>query len=150
VRQAELPAGAFKLEIAETEIMRDPDQAAGVMARLAAGGVALALDDFGTGYSSLARLEMLPFDVVKIDRYFVRAMAANESAGTVVQSVIQLARHFGMKIVAEGIESAEIAEGLRAMGCDFGQGYRYAGALAPDQALLAVRNGLEGRFLPPA
>ena len=150
VRQAELPAGAFKLEIAETEIMRDPDQAAGVMARLAAGGVALALDDFGTGYSSLARLEMLPFDVVKIDRYFVRAMAANESAGTVVQSVIQLARHFGMKIVAEGIESAEIAEGLRVMGCDFGQGYRYAGALAPDQALLAVRHGLEGRFLPPA
>jgi EAL domain-containing protein (putative c-di-GMP-specific phosphodiesterase class I) len=93
---------------------------------------------------------MLPFDVVKIDRYFVRAMAANESAGTVVQSVIQLARHFGMKVVAEGIESVEIAEGLRAMGCDFGQGYRYAGALAPDQALLAVRDGLDGRFLPPA
>ncbi|SDM22655.1 EAL domain-containing protein [Maricaulis salignorans] len=150
VRQAQLPAGAFKLEIAETEIMRDPDLAAGVMARLSAGGIALALDDFGTGYSSLARLEMLPFDVVKIDRYFVRAMAANESAGTVVQSVIQLARHFGMKIVAEGIESAESGDGLRAMGCDFGQGYRYAGALAPDQALLAVRHGLEGRFLPPA
>ena len=150
VKRAQLPPGAFKLEIAETEIMRDPDLAASAMARLAAGGVALALDDFGTGYSSLARLEMLPFDVVKIDRYFVRAMAANASAGTVVQSVIQLARHFGMKIVAEGIESAESADGLRAMGCDFGQGYRYAGALAPDQALIAVRDGIEGRFLPPA
>ncbi|WP_417498308.1 EAL domain-containing protein [Maricaulis sp.] len=150
VRQAELPAGAFKLEIAETEIMRDPDLAASVMTRLSEGGIALALDDFGTGYSSLARLEMLPFNVVKIDRYFVRAMAANESAGTVVQSVIQIARHFGMKIVAEGIESAEAAEGLKAMGCDFGQGYRYAGALAPDQALLAVREGIAGRFLPPA
>tara|TARA_R110002095_G_C4230482_1_gene237975 strand:- start:713 stop:1846 length:1134 start_codon:yes stop_codon:yes gene_type:complete len=150
VRRAQLPPGAFKLEIAETEIMRDPDLAASAMARLSAGGVALALDDFGTGYSSLARLEMLPFDVVKIDRYFVRAMAANESAGTVVQSVIQLARHFGMKIVAEGIESAQCADGLRAMGCDFGQGYRYAGALAPDQALIAVREGIEGRFLPPA
>ena len=150
VKRAQLPPGAFKLEIAETEIMRDPDLAASAMARLAAGGVALALDDFGTGYSSLARLEMLPFDVVKIDRYFVRAMAANESAGTVVQSVIQLARHFGMKIVAEGIESTESADGLRAMGCDFGQGYHYAGALAPDQALIAVRDGIAGRFLPPA
>ncbi|WP_339743084.1 EAL domain-containing protein [uncultured Maricaulis sp.] len=150
VRRAKLPPGAFKLEIAETEIMREPDLAASAMAKLAAGGVALALDDFGTGYSSLARLEMLPFNVVKIDRYFVRAMAANESAGTVVQSVIQLARHFDMKVVAEGIESAACADGLRAMGCDFGQGYRYAGALAPDQALLAVRDGIEGRFLPPA
>ncbi|MGK0266678.1 MAG: EAL domain-containing protein (putative c-di-GMP-specific phosphodiesterase class I) [Maricaulis sp.] len=150
VRRAKLPPGAFKLEIAETEIMRDPDLAATAMARLSAGGVALALDDFGTGYSSLARLEMLPFDVVKIDQYFVRAMSANASAATVVQSVIQLARHFGMKTVAEGIESAECADGLRAMGCDFGQGYRYAGALAPDQALIAVRDGIEGRFLPPA
>jgi EAL domain-containing protein (putative c-di-GMP-specific phosphodiesterase class I) len=150
VRRGQLPPGAFKLEIAETEIMRDPDLAASAMAELAAGGVALALDDFGTGYSSLARLEMLPFDVVKIDRYFVKAMAANESAGTVVQSVIQLARHFGMKIVAEGIESAQCADGLRAMGCDFGQGYRYAGALAPEHALIAVREGIEGRFLPPA
>lgn len=150
VQRGEIPAGSFKLEIAETEIMRDPDLAASAMTRLSAGGIALALDDFGTGYSSLARLEMLPFDVVKIDRYFVRAMAANESAGTVVQSVIQLARHFGMKVVAEGIESAECADGLAAMGCDFGQGYRYAGALAPDQAALAVVEGIEGRFLPPA
>lgn len=150
VQQAKLPPGAFKLEIAETEIMREPELAASAMTKLAAGGVALALDDFGTGYSSLARLEMLPFNVVKIDRYFVRAMAANESAGTVVQSVIQLARHFGMKVVAEGIETAECADGLKAMGCEFGQGYRYAGALAPDQALLAVRDGIEGRFLPPA
>jgi EAL domain-containing protein (putative c-di-GMP-specific phosphodiesterase class I) len=150
VKLARLPAGAFKLEIAETEIMRDPDLAASAMARLSQGGIALALDDFGTGYSSLARLDMLPFDVVKIDRYFVRAMAANESAGTVVQSVIQLARHFGMKVVAEGIETAEGASMLEAMRCDFGQGYRYAGALSPDDARLAVQNGVPGRFLPPA
>lgn len=148
VQEAELPAGAFKLEIAETEIMRDPEQAADAMKRLARAGIALALDDFGTGYSSLARLDMLPFDVVKIDRYFVRAMSADESAGTVVRSVIQLASHFRMKVVAEGVETAEAAERLREMGCQFAQGYRYAGALSPDAAEEAVINGIDGRFEP--
>ena len=149
VREAELPPGAFKLEIAETEIMRDPDRAASAMEGLAAAGIALALDDFGTGYSSLARLDMLPFDVVKIDRYFVRAMAGNESAGTVVKSVIQLATHFGMKVVAEGVESAEAAHALAAMGCHYAQGYRYAGALSPDKAEEAILAGIEGRFEAP-
>jgi EAL domain-containing protein (putative c-di-GMP-specific phosphodiesterase class I) len=148
VREAELPAGAFKLEIAETEIMRDPDRAASAMERLAAAGIALALDDFGTGYSSLARLDMLPFDIVKIDRYFVRAMSGDESAGTVVKSVIQLATHFGMKVVAEGVESEAAAAQLKAAGCQFAQGFRYAGALSPDAAEAALVKGLEGRFGP--
>jgi EAL domain-containing protein (putative c-di-GMP-specific phosphodiesterase class I) len=145
---AKLPAGVFKLEIAETEIMRDPERAAEAMGALSSGGIALALDDFGTGYSSLARLEMLPFDVVKIDRYFVRAMAANESAGTVVQSVIQLASHFGMKVVAEGVEDAETAQQLKTMGCDYAQGFRFSGALAPSVAARVVNEGMPGRFNP--
>ena len=148
VAEAQLPAGAFKLEIAETEIMLDPDRAAVAMDALAAAGIALALDDFGTGYSSLARLDMLPFDVVKIDRYFVRAMAGNESAGTVVKSVIQLATHFGMKVVAEGVESAAAARALAEMGCHYAQGFRYAGALSPAAAAQAVVEGMEGRFAP--
>jgi len=150
VAAADLPASAFKLEVAETEIMRDPDAAENAMQRLSKGGVALALDDFGTGYSSLARLEMLPFDVVKIDQYFVRAMHGNESAETVVRSVIQLARHFGMKVVAEGVETVGAAEQLATMGCDFAQGYRYAGALPPEDALAVVEGGLDGRILAPA
>ncbi|WP_291844866.1 EAL domain-containing protein [Maricaulis sp.] len=149
VSDAKLPDGAFKLEIAETEIMQDPDLAAAAMQRLAGGGVSLALDDFGTGYSSLARLDMLPFNVVKIDRYFIRAMAGDEAAGTVVKSVIQLASHFGMKVVAEGIENVAAADRLAAMGCQYAQGYRYAGALAPDAAEKAVVEGVSGRFLPP-
>ena len=92
---------------------------------------------------------MLPFDVVKIDRYFVRAMAGDESAGTVVKSVIQLATHFGMKVVAEGVENAASADRLAAMGCQYAQGYRYAGALPPNLAEQAVINGIEGRFGPP-
>lgn len=148
-RAARLPAGVFKLEVAETEIMVDPDAAEAAMTRLSGGGIALALDDFGTGYSSLARLEMLPFDVVKIDQYFVRAMIGNESAATVVRSVIQLARHFGMKVVAEGVESEATASTLAEMGCDFAQGYRYAGALPPDDAVAAIRDGIAGKFVAP-
>ena len=146
VQRAGLPAGVFKLEISETEIMRDPEAAADAMARLSEAGIALALDDFGTGYSSLARLEMLPFDVVKVDQYFVRAMIGNESATTVVQSVVQLARHFKMKVVAEGVETAETASLLAEIGCDFAQGYRYSGALAPQDAYALIGTGLEGRF----
>ncbi len=149
VNRAQLPPGAFKLEIAETEIMRDPESAARAMAVLADGGISLSLDDFGTGYSSLARLEMLPFNVVKIDRYFVRAMAANESSTTVVQSVVQLARHFDMAVVAEGVETRESADQLREMGCEFAQGFRFAGALSPVAAVRAIQEGVEGRFLAP-
>lgn len=149
VNRAQLPPGAFKLEIAETEIMRDPESAARAMTVLADGGISLSLDDFGTGYSSLARLEMLPFNVVKIDRYFVRAMAANESASTVVKSVMQLARHFDMAVVAEGVETRESADQLREMGCEFAQGFRFAGALSPVAAVRAIQNGVEGRFLAP-
>ena len=150
VEAASLRAGTYKLEIAETEIMKDPDRAAGVIARLKAAGIQIALDDFGTGYSSLSRLDQFSFDTVKIDRYFVRSMVSSASAAKVVESVMQLARHLGMTVVAEGIETAETAALLAEMGCDYGQGFRYAGALAPELAAEIVRGGLSGRLSPPA
>lgn len=147
VSAAGLRAGSFKLEINETEIMRDPDRAEGVIRELKSAGIAMALDDFGTGYSSLARLDRFNFDTVKIDRYFVRALAAGENAAKVVESVLQLARHFGMTVVAEGVESEEVAERLTELGCDFVQGFRYSGAMEPDTAADAALNGVKGRFL---
>jgi len=149
-KEAQLPPGSFKLEIAETQIMKNPERAADAMSLLSDGGIALALDDFGTGYSSLARLEMLPFDIIKIDRYFISALSADESAGTVVQSVIQLATHFGMKVVAEGVEDQATADQLNKMGCQYAQGFRYAGALSPEMAARIAHEGIEGRFLPAA
>jgi EAL domain-containing protein (putative c-di-GMP-specific phosphodiesterase class I) len=149
VNKAGLRAGAYKLEIAETEIMKDPDRAASVIAELKQGGIQIALDDFGTGYSSLSRLDQFNFDTVKIDRYFVRAMETSQSAKKVVESVLQLAKHLGMTVVAEGIESPETAQHLAEMGCDYGQGFRYAGALAPDLAAEVVRAGLSGRIAAP-
>lgn len=147
VVDAGLRAGAFKLEINETEIMRDPDRAEGVIRELKSAGISMALDDFGTGYSSLARLDRFNFDTVKIDRYFVRALASGENAAKVVESVLQLARHFGMTVVAEGVESEEVAERLAELGCDFVQGFRYSGAMDPDAAADAALNGVKGRFL---
>jgi EAL domain-containing protein (putative c-di-GMP-specific phosphodiesterase class I) len=149
VSKAGLRAGTYKLEIAETEIMREPDRAAAVLTQLKAAGIQIALDDFGTGYSSLSRLDQFSFDTVKIDRYFVRAMSTSASATKVVESVLQLAKHYGMTVVAEGIESADTGKQLAAMGCDFGQGFRYAGAVAPELAAEIVRAGLPGRIRSP-
>lgn len=149
IERSGLRAGSYKLEIAETEIMRQPDEAARVIADLKAAGIQLALDDFGTGYSSLSRLDQFNFDTVKIDRYFIRAMASSSSATKVVESVMQLANHLGMTVVAEGIETAETAAQLAEMGCDYGQGFRFAGAVAPELAAEIVKSGLPGRIAPP-
>ena len=70
-----------------------------------------------------------------------------ENAAKVVESVLQLARHFGMTVVAEGVESEEVAEKLAELGCDYVQGFRYSGAMEPDTAADAALNGVKGRFL---
>ncbi len=150
VEAAGLRAGAFKLEISETEIMRRPDDAEAAIQDLRSAGIGIALDDFGTGYSSLSRLDRFNFDTVKIDRYFVRALAAADSAAKVVESVLQLARHFGMTVVAEGVEDADTATRLAELGCDYAQGFRYSGALDPETAAHAASAGIAGRFEAPA
>lgn len=129
-----LPPGALKLEVTEGEVMRDPEKAAVVLNNLRAAGVSLALDDFGTGFSSLSYLTRLPFDTLKIDRYFVRTMAANEGSAKIVTSVVKLGQDLAMEVVAEGIENAPMARNLLAVGCDYGQGYGYAPALSPQEA----------------
>lgn len=133
-RETGLPPGALKLEVTESDVMRDPDAAAVILADLKGAGAALALDDFGTGFSSLSYLARLPFDTLKIDRYFVRTMATNEGSAKIVSSVIKLGRDLSLEVVAEGVENAQIARRLRALGCNYGQGYGYAPALSPQEA----------------
>lgn len=146
VSEAGLPAGMFKLEISETEVMRDPDQAEIAMKALKAGGVSLVLDDFGTGYSSLSRLDRFPFDTVKIDQYFTRAAQTDEAARAIISGVVRIARSYSMMIVAEGVETPSSAALCAELGCDFGQGFRYAQALPQEDAAEAVRSGIKGRF----
>ena len=134
VSQNRLRRGSLKLEITESDIMRDPDRAAVTLRALRDAGAGLALDDFGTGFSSLSYLTRLPFDTLKIDRYFVRTMAANEGSAKIVRSVIQLGQDLALEVVAEGVENAVMARALLDLGCDYGQGYGYAPALSPQEA----------------
>ena len=129
-----LPAGALKLEVTEGDVMRDPDRAAVILGDLRQAGAALALDDFGTGFSSLSYLTRLPFDTLKIDRYFVRTMATNEGSAKIVSSVVKLGQDLSLEVVAEGVENAQMAQQLLSLGCDYGQGYGYAPALSAQEA----------------
>jgi len=129
-----LPPGALKLEVTENDVMRDPDRAAIVLGNLRKAGAALALDDFGTGFSSLSYLTRLPFDTLKIDRYFVRTMATNEGSAKIVSSVVKLGQDLALEVVAEGVENAGMARQLLSLGCDYGQGFGYAPALSPQEA----------------
>ena len=139
-RETGLPPGALKLEVTEGDVMRDPDRAAVILGQLRAAGAALALDDFGTGFSSLSYLTRLPFDTLKIDRYFVRTMATNEGSLKIVSSVVKLGQDLNLAIVAEGVENAGMARQLLSLGCDYGQGFGYcAGAFGPGGGSLPQR-----------
>ena len=134
LRETGLPNGALKLEITESDIMRDPERAAVILQQLREAGAGLALDDFGTGFSSLSYLTRLPFDTLKIDRYFVRTMGANEGSAKIVRSVVNLGRDLFLEVVAEGVENATMAKQLMEIGCHYGQGFGYAPALSPQEA----------------
>ena len=134
IAAAGLPPGALKLELTEGEVMRDPEAAAAVMHALRDAGAGLAVDDFGMGFSSLSYLTRLPVEVLKIDRYFVRAMGASREAGAVIRSVTALGRDLKLDIVAEGVETAAAATALREMGCRYGQGFGFAPPLPAREA----------------
>ncbi|WP_317202716.1 putative bifunctional diguanylate cyclase/phosphodiesterase [Janthinobacterium sp.] len=118
-----LAPSSFCLEITESAIMDDPVRAQHTLERLHAMGVDLSIDDFGTGYSSLAYLKRLPVDELKIDKSFVLNMEHDEGDKKIVRSTIDLGHNMGLRVVAEGIESAAAWRLLQAMGCDQGQGY---------------------------
>jgi len=134
LRVNRLPRGALKLEVTESDIMRDPERAAVILKTLREAGAGLALDDFGTGFSSLSYLTRLPFDTLKIDRYFVRTMGSNAGSAKIVRSVVKLGQDLDLEVVAEGVENAEMARALQSLGCDYGQGFGYAPALSPQEA----------------
>jgi diguanylate cyclase len=120
-----LPPSDLQLELTESAVMSEPDRVADVLDGLRRLGVGIAVDDFGTGYSSLGHLARLPVDTIKIDRSFVLGMAAERASRAIVQATIELGHTLGLRVVAEGIESADVASELLAMGCDLGQGYHF-------------------------
>jgi diguanylate cyclase (GGDEF)-like protein/PAS domain S-box-containing protein len=130
-------AEALELEITESVIMQDVDEKIAMLRDIRALGVDIAVDDFGTGYSSLAYIARLPISSLKIDRAFVADLQAGPQGTVLVSSIIALAHALQLKVVAEGVETAEQAAQLLALGCDEGQGYLYSRPI-PAADLLAL------------
>lgn len=126
-----LPPRLLEIELTESAVMTNPVQAEQTFGALHAAGVVLAIDDFGTGYSSLSYLQKLPADVVKIDRSFILELGSVRGKA-LVQAMISLLHGLGYWVVAEGIETEEVADVLRDMGCNEAQGYLYAKPLSPE------------------
>jgi EAL domain-containing protein (putative c-di-GMP-specific phosphodiesterase class I) len=123
------------LEITESVMMHDVEQAASKLRAIKSLGVRLALDDFGTGYSSLSYLRSFPVDVVKIDKLFVDEIESDQGASALVQAILRLGSGLTFEVVAEGIETQEQMTSLLDLGCRYGQGYYLAHPLsAPDLA----------------
>ncbi|HEU5210185.1 MAG TPA: EAL domain-containing protein [Longimicrobiales bacterium] len=134
-------ARRLKLEITESAVVRDSAAAAITLATLRERGVQLCLDDFGTGYSSLGYLHAFPLDTIKIDRTFVAALGNDAPTTELLQTILELGRTLGMEAIAEGVESAEQLELLKALGPRHVQGFFFASPLLPAEAEALIREG---------
>jgi diguanylate cyclase (GGDEF)-like protein len=137
------------IEITEGALQEDSLAEVRKLRRLHESGVRIAIDDFGTGYSSLRRLSALPIDTLKIDRCFVSKALASESGGTLVQTIIALARAFNLTTVAEGVERQQELDFLARAGCGQSQGFLHSQAVPADEFALMLRHG-KGAFIRPA
>jgi sensor c-di-GMP phosphodiesterase-like protein len=115
--------GALTLEVTENALMTDRKMSHQVLTGIRKFGSRVSIDDFGTGYSSLSYLKEIPADELKIDRTFVMGMLSDQGDYKIVKHTIEIAKSFGLSVVAEGVETAEMLEELKKLGCDYAQGY---------------------------
>ncbi len=137
-----LPPETLELEVTETGLMEDIAAATDNLHSLRRSGALIAIDDFGTGYSSLSYLKSLPLDKIKIDKSFVRDMAAVEGDTTIVRAIIQLGKSLGMLVIAEGVETAEQERYLIDEGCNEGQGYYYSKPVSAPELTALLKQSL--------
>jgi EAL domain-containing protein (putative c-di-GMP-specific phosphodiesterase class I) len=128
----DLPPTLLELEMTESAAIQNPLETLQTMQQLTAMGLHLAIDDFGTGYSSLSYLRHLSVHKLKIDQSFMRELHTNKDGQAIVTAIIRMAHELGMKVLAEGVETSEQLEFLRAKGCDEIQGYFYSKPLELD------------------
>lgn len=140
-RENGLMDGAIVFEITEGVLLDNREANRRRLARLRTSGISLSLDDFGTGYSSLAQLHVFEIDIVKIDRRFVAGIAEANREHALCAGIISLAHSLGMRVVAEGVETAEQRDLLLGLRCDFAQGWFFGRPLSADafEALLRSR-----------
>lgn len=137
-------AGRLELEITEGVLMQDTDATIAILTALKELGVKIAMDDFGTGYSSLSYLRRFPFDKIKIDRSFIADMGHDDHADSIISAVISLGRALGMKSNAEGVETIEQANLLRAQGCEEVQGFYFGRPMAGEHIDALVQSFQNG------
>src|SRR6185503_15722502 len=131
VQESGVEARRVTLEVTESVIMDDAVMAAGLLTRMRDRQIEVSIDDFGKGHSSLSQLHGLPFDTLKIDRGFVSAMGLREGTREIVRTIVDLGHNLDMRVVAEGVETAEQLAVLKAMGCDDAQGFLFSPPVAP-------------------
>lgn len=129
----------FELELTESMLMQDANEAIRTLEDLSGLGAKLAIDDFGTGYSSLSYLKQFPVDRLKLDQSFVRQMTTNHSDAVIARATINLGHSLGLEVIAEGVETEDQYEYLRAEGCDVVQGYLFGKPMAPSDLAAVLR-----------
>jgi diguanylate cyclase (GGDEF)-like protein/PAS domain S-box-containing protein len=135
----QVAAGMLEFELTESTLMANTDQSIEMLEQLQRLGIAISVDDFGTGYSSLAYLKRLPLDSIKIDRTFIGDITTNEDAASIALAIIGMAQRLNLRVVAEGVETREQLEFLRAHGCDEAQGYYLARPMTMEQLEVLLR-----------
>ena len=136
-----LPPNQLKLEITETALMEDRDEAVRIIKRLKESGIQIVIDDFGTGYSSMSYLQQLPIDTLKIDRSFVSKInEVPDENKNIVETIINLAHQLNMNVVAEGVETAAQHSALSDMKCQLAQGYLFSKPLKKKKMEALIRN----------
>ena len=141
LKQFQIPPHHLELELTESMLMNEPERAIETMKKLKKVGVKISLDDFGTGYSNFGYLRRFPIDSLKIDQSFVRGVAIKPDDAMIVDSIIGLAQRMKLRVIAEGVETADQLSYLRASRCDEMQGYYFSKALPSDEFANLLRSG---------
>lgn len=140
LQETELSPASLKLEITESVVMEDAQTTIELLVQLKSLGLHLQIDDFGTGYSSLSYLHRFPTDTLKIDQSFVRRLGTEDDSLEIIRAIVTLAHNLGMMVTAEGIETAEQRDYLKACHCEYGQGFLFSRAVessVAEQLLMA-------------
>ena len=140
LHSTQLAAQYLELEVTESAIMEDPENADVILRQLRAMGVRLAIDDFGTGYSSLARLKSLTVDKLKIDQSFISCLPDAKGDESIVRAILALGASIGLQVQAEGIETVEQLEFLNTLNCPLGQGYFFGRPMPADDFAELIAN----------
>ncbi len=133
-----VPENCFWVEVSETVVMENPEQIVEALASLKTAGARLALDEYGSGYSSVAYLHRLPIDVLKLDRSLVRSASASGADPVVLRSVLAMAHELGFDLVVQGVDRDRDAAYLRALGCDYGQGFYFGEPMTEKEVMNLV------------